>query len=177
MKKVTIILTASYFLFSCNNNSKNEIQQAKQMAIDSMQQQAEIRQAKQSVIDSMTLQANIQKAKQHTLDSIQADKKVKQSTSSAKISKPEAFVSNTNSSSTVSEKSTTVVQSKKKKSKKIGRVAQGAIIGAGVGALSGAVISRNNKPGKGALIGGIIGAGVGAGTGAVIDKKQKQKEN
>lgn len=173
MKKVTIILTASYFLFSCNNNSKNEIQQAKQMAIDSMQQQAEIREAKQAVIDSMTLQANIQKAKQRSLDSIKTEKKNEHVASRIR-SKPSAYRSNNDA---IAEKSTTVVQSKKKKSKKIGRVAEGAIIGAGVGALSGAIISRNNKPGKGALIGGIIGAGVGAGTGAVIDKKQKQKGN
>ncbi|MEA5458435.1 YMGG-like glycine zipper-containing protein [Arcicella sp. LKC2W] len=171
MKKVTIILTASYFLFACNDSSKKEIQEAKQMTIDSMQQQAQIREAKQSVIDSMTQQANIEKAKQYTIDSIKAVKQSQVNTlgSTTKISKPNAFSSSTNAPE---EQTTTVVRAKKKK-KKMSNVAKGAIIGAGVGALSGAVISRNNKPGKGAIIGGVIGAGVGAGTGAIIDKKQK----
>ena len=175
MKKVTIILTASYFLFACNDNSKKEIQEAKQMTIDSMQQQTQIREAKQAVIDSMNQQASIERAKQNTLDSLKAVKQIKSNavSSAPNISKPNAYSSVSN---TPEEQTTTVVRAKKKK-KKISNVAKGAIIGAGVGALSGAVISRNNKPGKGALIGGIIGAGVGAGTGAVIDKKQKQKEN
>ncbi|PWK25133.1 YmgG-like glycine-zipper protein [Arcicella aurantiaca] len=171
MKKVTIILTASYFLFACNDNSKKEIQEAKQMTIDSMQQQAQIKEAKQVVIDSMTQVANIEKAKQNTLDSIKALKHSSTNSASTKaeISKPNAYSSSPNSTE---EQTTTVVRAKKKK-KKMSNVAKGAIIGAGVGALSGAVISRNNQPGKGAIIGGVIGAGVGAGAGAVLDKKQK----
>ena len=50
--------------------------------------------------------------------------------------------------------------------------AKGAVIGAGVGAVTGAIISK--KKGEGAIIGGLAGAAVGAGTGAVIDGKKKQ---
>ena len=49
--------------------------------------------------------------------------------------------------------------------------AKGAVIGAGVGAATGAIISK--KKGQGAIIGGLAGAGVGAGTGAIIDSKKK----
>jgi hypothetical protein len=49
--------------------------------------------------------------------------------------------------------------------------AKGAVIGAGVGAVTGAIISK--KKGTGAIIGGLAGAGVGAGTGAIIDGSKK----
>ena len=50
--------------------------------------------------------------------------------------------------------------------------AKGAVIGAGVGAVTGAIISK--KKGEGAIIGGLAGAGVGAGTGAILDDKKKK---
>ena len=56
--------------------------------------------------------------------------------------------------------------------KKWSGAAKGAVIGAGVGAVTGAIISK--KKGEGAIIGGLAGAAVGAGTGAVIDGKKKQ---
>lgn len=52
--------------------------------------------------------------------------------------------------------------------------AKGAVIGAGVGAITGAAVSK--KKGEGAIIGGLAGAGVGAGTGAIIDSKKNKKE-
>lgn len=55
--------------------------------------------------------------------------------------------------------------------KKWSGAAKGAVIGAGVGAVTGAIISK--KKGEGAIIGGLAGAAVGAGTGAVIDDKKK----
>ncbi len=51
--------------------------------------------------------------------------------------------------------------------------AKGAVIGAGTGAVAGAIISKDK--GKGAIIGGLIGAGVGAGAGAIIDKNKRKK--
>jgi hypothetical protein len=56
--------------------------------------------------------------------------------------------------------------------KKWSGAAKGAVIGAGVGAVTGAIISK--KKGEGAIIGGLAGAGVGAGTGAIIDDKKKK---
>jgi alpha-ketoglutarate-dependent taurine dioxygenase len=59
--------------------------------------------------------------------------------------------------------------------KKWSGAAKGAVIGAGVGAVTGAIVSK--KKGEGAIIGGLAGAGVGAGTGAIIDDKKKKEEN
>lgn len=56
--------------------------------------------------------------------------------------------------------------------KKWSGAAKGAVIGAGVGAVTGAIISK--KKGEGAIIGGLAGAGVGAGTGAILDDKKKK---
>ena len=57
--------------------------------------------------------------------------------------------------------------------KKWSGAAKGAVIGAGVGAISGAIIDKKH-PGTGAIIGGLAGAGIGAGTGAIIDGKKKK---
>lgn len=57
--------------------------------------------------------------------------------------------------------------------KKWSGAAKGAVIGAGVGAVTGAIVSK--KKGEGAIIGGLAGAGVGAGTGAIIDDSKKKK--
>ena len=65
---------------------------------------------------------------------------------------------------------TTPAPAQPQKKKGISNTAKGALIGAGVGAVTGAVVSKNK--GKGAVIGGIIGAGAGAVTGKVIDKKK-----
>lgn len=56
--------------------------------------------------------------------------------------------------------------------KRMSNTTKGALIGAGVGAASGAVIAK--KPVKGAVLGGVIGAGAGAVTGQIYDKKNNQ---
>lgn len=56
--------------------------------------------------------------------------------------------------------------------KKWSGAAKGAVIGAGVGAVTGALVDK--KHGEGAIIGGLAGAGLGAGTGAIIDGKKKK---
>ena len=64
-----------------------------------------------------------------------------------------------------------VVQQKKKK---WNNTAKGAVIGAGTGAVAGAII--NKKRAEGALVGSLVGAGVGAATGLVVDKTKKNKQ-
>lgn len=49
--------------------------------------------------------------------------------------------------------------------------AKGAVIGAGAGAVGGAIINKRNR-GVGAIIGGLGGAAVGTGVGAIIDHKK-----
>lgn len=60
-----------------------------------------------------------------------------------------------------------------KKKKGWSGAAKGAVIGAGTGAVAGAIIKKNAG---GAIVGGIIGAGAGAATGAIIDKNKKKKK-
>jgi hypothetical protein len=68
------------------------------------------------------------------------------------------------------ETASTVPQPEEKKG--WSKAAKGAVIGAGAGAISGAIISK--KKGKGALIGGIIGAAGGYVIGKGMDKKNNR---
>ncbi len=61
-----------------------------------------------------------------------------------------------------------------KKKKGMSTPVKGALIGAGVGAATGAVVAKNHRV-KGAVIGAVIGAGAGAGTGVIIDKRKEKK--
>jgi len=107
----------------------------------------------QATIDSM----NQVMAKQHVIDSM---KDVEKHTQGG-----ETY----SGSSTANSTTATTTTTKKKWSAK----AKGAVIGAGVGAITGALVDKNH--GAGALIGGVAGAGLGYGTGAVIDNKKKKQ--
>jgi hypothetical protein len=114
----------------------------------------------QATIDSM----NQVMAKQHIIDSM---KNV--SDSIANVEKHTHGGETYSGSSTASSTTATTTTTKKKWSAK----AKGAVIGAGVGAITGALVDKNH--GAGALIGGVAGAGLGYGTGAVIDNKKKKQ--
>jgi hypothetical protein len=118
--------------------------------------------------NAANMEAEIAKAKQHTLDSI----RVADSLKTAALQKQK----------TIDSLKAVVAENQKKeatgtaatpKKKKWSSTAKGAVIGAGVGAIGGAIIDK--KHGEGAVVGGLIGAGVGAGTGAVIDSKKKKE--
>jgi hypothetical protein len=132
---------------------------------------AAILEAKQAVLDSMNQEILISK-QQRQIDSLENERTYvssKNHSSSANATAPNAY-----SSSGRSSVPTTPVNYSSTKKKKMGNVAKGAIIGAGVGAITGAVVSK--KKGKGAIIGGVLGAGAGAGVGAVINKKNQKKQ-
>lgn len=157
MKKVILILMTITGIYGCNTKSTNsdaEITKAKQAAVDSMKQVNLISQ-QQRQIDSLKTVAKVNPTKANNMAASSAN----------------AYTSSSRSTTP----STPVSYASTKKKKKMGNVAKGAIIGAGVGAVTGAVVSK--KKGQGAIVGGVLGAGAGAGVGAVIDKKQKQKEN
>jgi predicted nucleic acid-binding Zn-ribbon protein len=187
MKRITIILAASTLMFACNETSKKNsqdvaqvqnVEQIKKMTIDSMRMQAQIKDTKQAVIDSMNSVAKFEKAKTFTLDSLKASKKETQVVTKRTyqtVKKDNDVVAYKDNSESTTTTTTSTPAKVYKKKRKISRTAEGAIIGAGVGAVSGAIINKSNR-GKGAIIGGVIGAGVGAGTGAVLDKKAKKKE-
>jgi uncharacterized membrane protein len=54
--------------------------------------------------------------------------------------------------------------------KRWSKAAKATVIGAGAGAVAGAIINKRNR-GAGAVIGGILGAGAGYGIGRSMDKK------
>lgn len=145
MKKILSIFAISALIFSCKSN--NDVNQAKQETLDSLKN-AEI--AKQAVIDSM----NRVKAR------AVANEK-------AKTVRYEYLNEGTGGSSYEGDNTPATTERKG-----MSRTAKGALIGAGVGAVTGAVVSK--KKGKGALIGGLIGAGAGAVVGNATDKKKKQ---
>ena len=111
--------------------------------------------SKQASIDSMKVvidKQNAQIAKQKSIDSMQT------------------IVNNQNQARQVNSHTTTTVTEKRKG---WSRAAKGAVIGAGVGAITGAAVSK--KKGEGAVIGGLAGAGLGAGTGAIIDSEKAKQ--
>lgn len=123
---------------------------------DTKDQALVVEEDKQAVIDSMNVVLEKQKmelAQQKSIDSMQAI------VESQKRSNRVATTHTT----------TTVVEKRKGWS----RAAKGAVIGAGVGAITGAAVSK--KKGEGAIIGGLAGAGLGAGTGAIIDSEKAKQ--
>lgn len=142
MKKIIIICLSVITLTACNNQAKHD---------------EEIRIAKQKVLDSIAVAQSI---KQKILDSIHTADSIKLAAIEEKKHKEQ--VAETSSPSTVSTKE------KKGWSNK----AKGAVIGGGLGAATGAIVSKNKA--EGAVIGGVVGAAVGLGTGAILDDKKKK---
>ncbi len=119
------------------------------------QNKEEIEKAKQASIDSMKTAIE----QQRVVDSME--------TELARVNEEKQTIEN---SKTVVVNNTTTQAAPKKKG--WSNTAKGAVIGAGVGAVTGAIVSK--KKGTGAIIGGVAGAGIGAGTGAIIDGNKKE---
>ena len=146
MKKITLILTLAVLSLSCKNTADK----------------AEIFEDKQAAVDSMKIEMDKQKAesdKQKTIDSMKVVLAEKESSKTVVVQ------------TTTPGETKTVVEQRKGWS----GAAKGAVIGAGVGAVSGAVIDKK-KPGRGAVIGGLAGGGIGAGTVAILDAEKKKRE-
>ena len=111
---------------------------------------------KQELIDSMKLQME----KNRIIDSMQTVEANNAKSREVVIVKQTSPANSTNTTTT-------------KERKKWSGAAKGAVIGAGVGAATGAIVSK--KKAEGAIIGGLAGAGLGAGTGAIIDDSKKKK--
>ncbi|RTY89703.1 glycine zipper family protein [Flavobacterium sp. RSP49] len=113
----------------------------------------DIQKAKQATVDSMKVEIE----KQRVIDSMQVEM-VKIQEAKVETQKEVVVVDQQTAGTTT-------------KNKGWSGAAKGAVIGAGVGAATGAIISK--KKGQGAIIGGLAGAGVGAGTGAILDSKKQ----
>ncbi len=144
MKKLVSIVLLALTISSCQNNEKKEM---------------EIVRAKQMVIDSI---AKVETLKKQTIDSMNSVAKKE------RLQKQERQAVATNNSIT---ETTTTTGTKRKKG--WSNKAKGAVIGAGVGAVTGAMVDK--KKGEGAVVGGVLGAGAGYGVGAILDNKEKKK--
>lgn len=150
--KALYILLAALSIVSCQHQGKDEINKAKQASIDSMK--VEIN--KQKIIDSMKVE----------MAALEEKKEAEQKAIEQKAAEQKVVVVHQNDG--------TATAAPAAKKKGWSATAKGAVIGAGVGAATGAIVSK--KKGEGAIIGGLAGAALGTGTGAVIDSKNKKKE-
>jgi hypothetical protein len=200
MKKVLTLVTVALMLVACNRNNAEkesekqaEIQSAMDAAIDSVNAIND----RERLVDSMNRASEATAANNKAAEPIKAvshhgTKKSPETpvtgtktepaktgtpagTNTTVVSNPETKGAENNTVSTEpasTGKDEPVAEEKKKKG--LNNAAKGAIIGAGAGAIGGAIINKENR-GKGAIIGGAVGAGAGAVTGVILDKRKKKK--
>ncbi|MEO5591405.1 MAG: hypothetical protein ABIR15_20810 [Chitinophagaceae bacterium] len=111
--------------------------------------------------------------KQKTIDSLNTALAKQKVIDSMKLVEQKIVKKNTQVQESSGDMTTTSSQPAKKKG--WSHTAKGAVVGAGAGAITGAIINHNDRA-KGAVIGTLIGAGVGAGTGLIVDKSVKKKK-
>lgn len=179
MKNLIGIAVIAGMMFSCNGvtttpdtqqnaNLQAELLQAQHEAeILKLKSELNVHKAKQSAIDSMQSLAIGSNAERtaYTRDS-RTTQRVDDSWTPRETSSADAY-------RTTPTTETTPVAVKKKKG--MSTPVKGALIGAGVGAATGAIVSK--KKVKGAVIGAVVGAGAGAATGVIIDKRKERKAN
>lgn len=156
MKNLLLLPIVAVLLFSCNSNTADRqmsVADQRQFSIDSMKM----------VMDQQVIKLE----KQKSIDSMQMI-----------MAKPAIAATPTRTVNYVRTHANPVVeapvQAVQPQKKGWSNLAKGAVIGAGVGAIGGAIINKK-KPANGALLGGLIGAGAGAGVGAILDAKKKKK--
>ena len=150
MKQIFVALATTVVLFACKSNADNA---------------AAIESAKKATIDSMNTVSTI---KQQVVDSMKAVK--------ANRTQQAAPYNNETAPAVVNTTDPTPAPAPKKKGwKSWSHTAKGAVVGAGAGAVTGAIVNKDRV--KGAAIGTLIGAGVGAGTGAIVDHSKKKKQS
>jgi hypothetical protein len=154
MKKFISVLAVAIFFSSCDNDRKEA--EAQQRTIDSMQQAM----AAQKTIDSLKAVADAQ----------QKAAAEKQAVANRRVGSGGGSTTHT-TNNTYNTTSNPAPATKQRKG--LSSTATGALIGAGVGAVTGAVVDK--RRGEGAIIGGVAGAAVGAGTGAIIDNSKKKR--
>jgi hypothetical protein len=182
MKNVIGIAVVASMMFACNgvNNTNPENQTNAELKNELMQAQHE------TEILKLNYEMELLKAKQEGLSSAEltalGNTNAYLSGASPNAARPTQQVDNEWTSSEndayIPAKTTptteTVPASEVKKKKGMSTPVKGALIGAGVGAVTGAVVAKNNRV-KGAVIGAVAGAGAGAVTGVVIDKNKEKK--
>ncbi len=194
MKKIILYAATIGMLAACHSKADREaeIEQANQAAIDSVNAITDRERLDDSMQNETASEPVI--AAPPTADEKTAPTRNKKpSTSPGKTKQPEnpgtagtpspvpTATSTTENDNTTVKTETPAPSSdpeastEEKKKKGVNNTVKGAIIGAGAGAVGGAIINKKN-PGKGAIIGGVVGAGAGAVTGVILDKNKKKKE-
>ncbi|SEW52653.1 YMGG-like glycine zipper-containing protein [Chitinophaga arvensicola] len=151
MKQILVALAVAVALFSCSSHAENA---------------AAIESAKKATIDSMN---NVNAIKKEVVDSMNALKSHR--THSRETAGTQ--YNNDGTPAVANSEATAPAPAKKKGWKSWSHTAKGAVVGAGAGAVTGAIVNKDRV--KGAAIGTLIGAGVGAGTGAIVDHSKKKK--
>lgn len=182
MKNVIGIAVVASMMFACNgvNQTNPENQTNAELKSELLQAQHE------TEIIKLTYEMELLKAKQEGLTPAQVaalgNTNAYLGGTSPNASRPTQQVDNEWTSSEsdayrpakTTPTSETLPASEVKKKKGMSTPVKGALIGAGVGAVTGAVVAKNNRV-KGAVIGAVAGAGAGAVTGVVIDKRKEKK--
>ncbi len=170
MKKLFFVFTSALFFIACNSNSKPEMETTKEIVSDSTQYNSSASSDTAKDVTAAPVVAPSPKnseVKEKTTKTKTTTSKV--ATQPAPVKEAEPVVTTTTETAPVSTTTeTTPVATPEKKG--MSNSAKGAIIGAGAGAIGGAIISK--KKGKGAIIGGLLGAGAGY----IIGKKKDQKD-
>lgn len=152
--------------FDENGTTDDGAVRAQQYSLDSMK----FEMAKQDIIDSMTEVARVER--EAALDEQAAAYAATRSTSrSTGSSTRSSSASNYSNSSYAGSSSASQPVYTEPEKRGWSAKAKGAVIGAGTGAVTGAVINKRDRA-KGAIIGGVLGAGAGTGVGAIIDRKK-----
>ena len=168
----TVAIASLFSLAACNTSAVKEREMAiiaQQRTIDSMK----IVMAKQQVIDSMNEVNALMFSIPATTSVVRAAAPAVRSASRSTRARRSYSGQSSNTATTNQASSAPVaVQQAPVETKKKGwsAKAKGAVIGAGTGAVAGAVINKRNRV-AGAVIGGILGGGAGTGIGAIIDRK------
>lgn len=169
MKKAFSVIAIAAVMASCSNKN-NDVSDVQQRTIDSMKMEM----AKQQVIDSMNQASAEAAAVQNDAATQQAAAATSHSTThhsgGSRSSHPTYVTNNTYNTAPQTPNTQPAPPQKKRWSAK----ATGALIGAGAGAITGAMI--DGRKGEGAIVGGLTGAAAGLGTGAIIDANKKKKE-
>lgn len=148
MKQILIAMTTAVVFFSCKGNTADNTASA-------------VGDAKQVTIDSINA---INTAKKEAVDSMKATRVHHHEYNNAP-----AYNNSTANNSNSAANAPAAAPEKKGWS----HTAKGAVVGAGAGAITGALVNKDHL--KGAAIGTLIGGGIGAGTGAIVDHSKKKK--
>jgi hypothetical protein len=189
MKSFMLIPAIALMMVSCNTDNDKSVvaKDASALKIEALEQQLEqqkMETLKQNAIDSMQMINELKIPMAIAAAPAQSPVKTKvvyvreprKAVAEAPVAEPTPTVAE---APTVADApaptETAPVATAPEPAKKKGwsNTAKGAVIGAGVGAIGGAVISKDHRV-KGAIIGGVIGAAAGAGTGIILDHKKKK---